>query len=882
MAKSKEDIIQITTKHYYDVQAQEIESLDAQPKHHAAFDKEAKAAAKTHATTRGKIDAEVTATNKDFDSQNAAVDARFSDREKEIAANVKAAKLQRDKDLAAHQKRFDKLVADLDRALEKSEATYQKQLAKLDADLAKQIDASNKNIADIEEKGDMDEAGFKQKLADLLTKHDEKITQLNEKEQTKIAKLTESNEQKIASIEAMIAKEEAKHNQKRTEQDALHQEELAEIDAKIARETAEYEAKRDNIKDSLAKRVAVREKHLQRALNDNDKRSAKQHKKDITRFQKEAERDLVVLEKTYLQQQKESTAYRKQFLQDHLEETAKQQQAFAEYKEDKTLQIELERLHLAHAIQTTKLEYDALRTKEQQDYDKSFATIRDKQETALMQRKLAMEQERHNQSVFAIETDMAKDTLSKEYEDDNEVKAKERRVYVLEKDKDDSLTNNTYDESMVRLAADGDVAALEHQRDHRILDHERAIALHKIQDKRHLAIKTEFVTYQQHIAPLFLNRMRDIKAYEDKEVAVRLERKQTFYQAMRSDLDADYEALIAKANATHDEEAAFLNTQIEALAGDKTKALNEYIDAQEAQLNELRHAAEALTEFKDRKERKQIEQQYDDIERAYQAERQHRTAELEAEVGAYRTLLADVEARRDQTLQDLKDTYERSARLLDDAMEQHEEHTTRELATASHLVSATDSAFEQYQSRTTARTDQQQAAHEAYLNTQLAREQSGIELANQQFVSDRDQRHQTLQQDLDRLEKDRQSALSDYQANVSGEADRLRDIQAKIAAELESIRHTSAKRIEQANNDFTTVKNNLTTDLNEVSSVIKTTLQTQTNTHNQRLASIDKDIQSAQHALEDNEKQLRKTSADRLKETIRVIRSDLQLAIQQL
>lgn len=882
MAKTKEEITNITTKNYFDVQKQELESVDAQKTHHSAFSKEARASLKEYNDVLKDIDKDETKQTKEFAQQEENINKHHQDRTQTVEQNKVDAKKVLDDQLKDHQKQLDKQVKELDKAIEKIQSAHEKTLLRLEESLQKDIEKSNKNITEIQEKGVKDDDSFSKKLVDLESKYNDKVESLNSKEQEKKDKLKESTSQKIASIEERIQTEEEKHIKAVATKQALYEEELEEIDEKIAFEKSEFEAKHKSIKESVEKRIAVREKHLQRALNDNDKRSAKQHKKDIAKFQKEADKDLVVLERNFNNKEKESSSYRKQFIQDYYESIAAFNEDYETAKEEKKLAIEFEQAALHNALAKTTFDYNEKRAKELHDYNDSFASIKEKQETATMQRNLAIEQEKHNQVIFAIETEKAVETANKELEDALETKAKERRVFVLEKQKDDDIANNSYSEALVRLSTEQEIADLECKRDLVVLSHTSNIASHKFQDKRHSAIKHEFASYQQHIGPLFLNRTRDIEAYEVVEINNRLKLKLAYYQAMKADLDKDYKTLQEKVHETHDQEAVYLESKIKELSGDKSDALESFIQEGEEKLRELKQSFEALTEFKDRKERKTKEQLYEQEAKVFNDEKIRLETELKEQVGAYQTLFEDVKRRKEIALQDVQEAYEKSCQLFEDTINQYQQRANDEIAAANNLVSKTGEIFQQFNLQTASRTQQQADAHAAYLSNQVGQEESAIKIANQTFDRNKDLLNTEMQQEVSRIAQERQGILSTYKSDIDQETANLDQFKAGIRADIDHIATQTSDKTAAQNSTFSTIKSDLQTALNETLGAIKATLQTQIDDFEQTTQTIEKDRTTEQQEFDTNKKQLQKNSAERLKEVVRQIKATLQEHIQSM
>ena len=215
--------------------------------------------------------------------------------------------------------------------------------------------------------------------------------------------MTEASDKQVLKFQEAISEEKDKYAKKLAQLLPIYEEELSEIDENIEAKKFEYDTKHESIRTSADQRIAVREKHLHRAMDDNDQRSVKQHKKDIEKFRKEADRDLVLLRKSHKSDEEQSAIYRKNFMKENLEKLAEIEKEHNSVLELKQKDIEDTKVTLAYNVENTNLEYEKLQAEALDAFNQAFAEVRNKQEEVMKQKEIDLDKEEDTQKKLLIE-----------------------------------------------------------------------------------------------------------------------------------------------------------------------------------------------------------------------------------------------------------------------------------------------------------------------------------------------------------------------------------------------------------------------------------------------------------------------------------------------
>lgn len=879
MAKTNEQLTKLVEKNYKTTQVQELTVYDKTTELHSEFTKQAKELEKQWKAELKDIDKKEkeaqTLTNQKLKELEEAYQKHLA----EVAVKKTTAENLLQTQLTKNATTEQELLNGIQKDLEAIKKSFDKALKELDKKLKSDIEASEKQILSIQEKGSKDQASFELKITDLKAKYEAKVESLQEKQLNKIAKLTEAANKKVESLQASIVTERENVDKKASLKQAAYEEELEEINEKIAYEKSEFTQKYADIKDSAEKRIAIREKHLQRAISDNDQRSAKQHKKDIAKFQKEVDHDLAVLQKNYDQQSQLSATYPIKFKKDYLEECASRERDYAEFREQRQFEIDTQLIQLAFDVENTKLEYEKLLAEDLNKFNNDYAQIREKQETVKSEELVDLEKEKLAQQLLQTEWDRATKTEQENNKDQLETKAKEQRVIALEKIAEDEVAQNTLTQTMHRLDSEVEIAQVTLTHDQTVLKLKQQIESHTCEDLRHQAQKNEFLGYQQQLEPLFVERSKELHKYEELEINNRLQIKLAFYNEEQKVLDKDYELFLKKVEDTFSQEASFYEEKINAIAGSQKEELQAFIDEHEAKAIELQAKYESI---ENRKDRKIAENEYNDHMRHYTEERTQKEQLLQRSVGVYLAVLNDAKDRKEKALRDMKDLYDQGTRRVNLFIETAKQNAQAELINATKHVDDCASDLNQFNLQVASRNQQQTDANNTYLQTQIQTENNKIKEADSILENSRELLQQHLNSDLQALAAAHQQILSKKASDIAQQESNLEAFKLQIQNQIAKIKQDANNQTTEHNTAFANASSAITAALNQQLSEIRSTLANQVSDFNQNLTDISKRLQQAKTLLDNETKRVKKELDDRVKQEFSKINEDLQLQLKSV
>ncbi len=875
MAQAKEQSQSILEENYGSVQSKELDLNDQAAKRIKDLGQATSKIEKTYKDDLKQVDQQEK-------EEKTAYKGRIKDAQDEhkqtladITAKKEAAEAEYQTALNEHQEAYQKAVDEVKAALAEQKSTLDAALKDMAKQHDKEAKATAKRVAAIKDKGVKDQGTFDTRLTDLRTKYDQNIVALNEKEQVKIEKLTAAASQKVIDLEAKLKSLEEAFTKKQGTFQLVYEEELAEIDEKIAGEQDEFEQKHQNIKDSTEKRIAVREKHMQRAIQDNDQRSAKQHKKDIAKFRKEADRDLALLEKNYKQQKAQSADYRMNFIKEHFQQVAQQEIEQAGKLEDKRIEIQTVKATLEHDIANTKLEYEQLRAEELQKFNKDYAQIREKQETVRHQQDKDVAAEQHAQAVREVEYERDKAIAKEEHNLFTENKEKDLRVLAINLQNGKDIALNTKDEAHRRLEFETGVADIKLTRDLAVLEREHEIVLHKLQDKRHQLLNPRQVEAVNAQRPNVFPRGKDRHDLAVLEISNRTKLRLAELEAEQKRLESEHIDRVKHIDTVFTAEAAYYETNVATLAGDLSKELDAFIAEQEGMLADKR---EAIEKIESRRDRKTLEQEYETAEQNYHDKRAEMEQQLSDKVGAYRDALTKIEARKAAAIAAETAFHQAAIDQINKSRDLIVNHRDAELASAKQTFENLEANLQKLETAAANQAQNRNSDLASYLQRQIDQENKRINTIKTRFEGSRETLSNVLQQALSDNAVKRQELLEAAAEQRKSEEQRLEDVRVKTEQQVETIREDAATRIAEANDEHSTATNTIAAALNAELSQIQGSLANQTSEYSKLLADITDRIGKAKEQLDEAVKRIRKESADHLKEQTVAINSKAEQA----
>lgn len=881
MPKTNEEIQKVLGKNYKNVQSKELEVYESNGELNKSFDKEVTSlqdGLKQNQKINNKSEKEMI---EKFKSQLTEIKNANTEAIKAVEMQIESAEVTYETSLSNTNEKHSLETENLNKKI----AVIKKDNEKLIASVLKQynidIDNAKKTIAEINEKGVKDQATFEQKIEDLKAKHIQKVEDYNDKEKIKIEKISESANKKVEKLQELIESERVKLDAKLVQLTPMYEEELAEIDENIENAKFEYETKHESIRSSADQRIAVREKHMHRAMDDNDQRSVKLHKKDIEKFRKEADRDLVLLRKKFSQENLVAADYRKNFIKENFQKIAEMEREYSRMREAKQNEIDDLLIILATDVENTKLDNEKVIAEELQKFNVAYSEVKEKQLNIAKVQELDLEMQDSVQIKLEIEFNKTNDINLEKFNESIEFCEKKLRDTDINKVKEDLLSKYELDNANFLLTNEKDIYGITLEKDILVNAQNKKIESHNIQYLRHVMEKEEFLAYQNTLVPLYTSRANNIHEYEELEAKNRNSLKIAFLEAERLEINKDLEKVVSKINAVYEQEKIYFNQEITRIAGAEKEAYETYLEAGEEKLGLLKSKYAGIRS-KDKKAKRAALEELELFESKFNNEKTEKQTQLDNSIKAYSDALKQAESRKNIALNEVKQLNEAENNLLNNAIDLANSHLDSELENVQKHLSETESNINEFINQAGTRNQDNSNENQLFLDIMIANEQQIINDGNNDFEAKREVLNSKLNSNTVELSTAKDTALNDIANQFANEERKLEEYKAKITSKIADI----DKKTDGLLSDQTikTNENNKGIESKTIGLIKEITdqLAVQSSEHNSHLQEIIKKVSAEKSRFESEKKRIQKEFDQRLKEDLHNIDNKLSTDISSL
>ncbi len=882
MAKTKEEVQKILENNYLGVQKKEFSVYDKAKEVQKEFTTAVKALSsnlkaeeKLHSKEEKDIKTEYALLLEDIIKANEKLKKDVSTKRKAVEAKAKkaneAAALKQELATKKVNEQIVVIKNENKKLVASTLATYQKD-----------VENTKKAIVSINEKGVKDQNSFNVKISDLRSKHESKVSGLNEKEEIKIKKLTVESNKKVEKLQESIELEREKLDKKITMFNMSYEEELAEIDEKISEDKNSYDGKHEGIRSSADKRIANREKHLQRSIEDNDTRSAKQHKKDIDKFKKEATRDLNILKKLYSQEYKVAIDYRKSFVKEGIAKRAELVKEFSRLREAMQLQIDTALITLKTDIENTKFEYEKIRSEELNNYNSEYADVKEKQLEVLKNQELDVAKKEDNLVKLRYNFEKDNNINAEKLSEKLENMEKELRVIKITKLHDDYLTKDILDNANLNLDNELEVAAIKLVKDKKVNEETEEVAYHNLKHKTTSSNKEEFYNYQQLQEALYTDRAKELFEYEELEANNRYTLKVAFLESERKEVNASNKTLVKKINDVLAKERVPFDKVIEKVAGSKKVELEKYIEEQEVKVNQLKQKIDKLDSKQDKKEKRYLQDTYQKLVSNYKQERTSKEQVIINATIAYDTALKNALRRNEIALEEAEAFNDAENSRINLAIDSLNTNKDNELKDAKNRYNETITSVKDFVDKASTRNQSNTEENLAFLNLNLEHKQNLINLAIDLFEKSKETLNDTLNQSIQKLASEKQSQLDKNDAKLKTEEENLENFKNTINSKIKDIEIKTEKLIQAQNNNVSNQFGQLDQKYIGLIKEIHETLDNQNSEHKMTLQTIVKKTSNEKSHFDSENKRVQKEYEQRLKGDLQKISSKASQDISNL
>lgn len=858
MAKTNEEITKVLEKNYKAVQVAELHVYDKNVKLNKQYKKEVKELDSKLKKDLKLITQEIGNLSGGFRKQEVDITKVESNLQGKLDKKIEVIKSTYETTIIEIAKLAEAEVARLNDAIIVIKKEHTLLVTNVTKEYNKSEEASQKVLVDINVKGEKDERIFASKIEDLKTKHELKVEELKSKETIKMQKLTEASNKQTLKLQDTIESIKEKHIKKLSQLELVYEEELAEIDENIDLKNDEFAIKLESTRTSADQRIAVREKHLQRSIDDHDQRSAKQHRKDIEKFRKEAERDLALLTKTHTSDKELSVIYRKNFIIENLEKLSKIEKENANTLELKQKDAKFVSITLAFDVKNTTFEYEKLLAEALVSYHKAYTEVINKKEEVLKQKELDLSQEADNQKKLLITFDTMNLVHADTQRESLEQVEKDLHVESINKTKSEVEAKDILDTELVTLTKEKQLTKFELNKDLELILKQEIIEGRNLEHKKLATNKEEFLAYQSLLEPLYNERVNEIFAYEEQEIMNRYQLKITFLEKQIDTLSKHYNIVIEKFNNVLVVERAPFDEMINSIAGTQKSQLESFQNEHEEKVTTLKDKIAPLTERRDRKTRKLYEDELHQLIIEFSKSQQRKEKQIQQLVGMYEQALTAAIARNVKALSEAEYFYNSEDLCLKDSIALLKKNKTSELEDAKLRFDRSEENLHDFATKSASRNTSNTEDNLSYYDQKVLKVQTDVKQIESDFEQLRDATNLKSSELLDDYLNQKSIVISSLQVDQNREEINFEALKKEIAAsktkhnnEAES---NTREETNSTNNNAGIIKKKHTA----IIQVNNDNLCKLTNEYNSRLSEIGKKVATSSDNLEEEKKVLQK------------------------
>lgn len=665
------------------------------------------------------------------------------------------------------QSKLQKELERLATQKEKLNAAYQKLSENVESQYNKDVEANQKEQQRIEQEGQKTQEKLATEFAEKQAKHVEKIAQIEEKRDALIAKLNEQTEKKIAKLEEGVVKQREKVDKQLADQVPIFEEKLKEIEELIAREQNEFETKRKDINDTLNSKVERRNKFLEKAENENDAKAAKIQRKEIKQLEQAADREIKALEKTHTDRQTDLSVKKKELLKNNLEQIAAIEREFVNFKEDNLMQIELNKVTLNDEITKAKLDTELKLLDEKAKFNEYTQKLNDEQAKEQKETELKQIEQRDLLQKLLIAFNKTNADNLHQLEEDIALNQKEVQIAELQKLNESANIECDRNIALAKLESDKEIA--NHQCDFDTIKSQKQslIKQFKLDSDRLASVKSEFTSNQEGLAAKLQERAEKLLELEETEILNRINLKVAQLNEQVSFIEDDYLQIASTIELALNQELDQYNKEIEKIAAEDQKALQDYKTETETLIQSLVEEKKELDPKADKDKILALDKEIEKKRKAFTLEYKQKEDFIFAKTQVFQANIELAKQRKNEALAEVKTVSDQEKQELQAALDFVHKQKELELAEAAKRCDHTVQNAQNYKNLVTNRNQKTTEQNNVYLQNRVNKEESAINDTLKRFEQHRNQSTNELEANVLKQEDLRDKANNELKSNAN-------------------------------------------------------------------------------------------------------------------
>jgi len=731
-----------------------------------------------------------------------AIKAKYKGILKEINANhlthktdidlrVKSFELLHQEELKNSASKFVNSNIELDKLITAINKEYAKLVKDVNTQNDKDLLAIEKEKARLVKQGEEDIAKLLANLKDTQDKYENLVSNLNEKRDLKAEKLNTALAKKIEKTNSDIEKEQLKTDKNIADLKPTFDDNLTAIEDKIIEQRHKYQTKDNTIKSALESRVARHEKFLNKAISQKDNKSIKEHRKNISSLEKEAEKEDRLLQKEHNDKLAVLVKKKKELISANMTKTASFQTEFTKYKEDKLFQLELLKANLANDLSENILNTKQKLEDELNKYNVCFANNDREQAEVIKQLDLNLENQDHQQVNQVILFDKTNKINDIKHQEALASKATEVKAVELLKETEEAISKLALETELEKLKTENLIAEKELIESVKLNEENELIEYHKNDFNKQSSLNTEGLNHHSELSKLYNARALALSEYEELEVNNRFDLKVAFLQAQNELVSEDNKAIMKKVEQVFESEKAMFELEINKLAKSALDELEQFKTEQNEVIEKMIKKRNALDARAYKKEIRVLDREIADKKDDLKDDVKKKQKAINAKTAVYKKALEQAEVRKFSGLNEATSLFNNEQTRLNNSVDSLQKERANELEDIKTRLSSTNNDTNKYYSQAEERNSAMTNENTDYQNSRIEKEEAIIKEVKALFEKEKHEFNTALENALADLEKQKNNTNQEASNNKLKEEEALENKIKDFANQVNSINKTA-------------------------------------------------------------------------------------------
>ena len=442
------------------------------------------------------------------------------------------------------------------------------------------------------------------------------------------------------------------------------------------------------------------------------------------------------------------------------------------------MQIELNKVTLADEITKAKLDTELKLLDEQNKFDEFTARHNDSAVKELKETELQIIEQQDLAQKLLIEFNKTNTDNALQLEEDLALNLKEAQIAELQKINESANHEADRKIALAKLESDKEIANFKAELDELVAKEEALIKQHNLDNNRLASVKSEFTLNQEGLSAKYQERAEKLLEFEEAEILNRVNLKVALINEQIAKVEEDLKQIKVVIELAHKQELDLYNKEIEKIAAEDQKALQDYKTEQETKIQELVEQKKELDPKEDKARILELDRQIDNARKEYTSELKQKEDFIFAKTQIFQKNTELADERKKQALVEVQEMANLEKVELQAALDLIHQNKDIELEEASKRCDKTVSNAVNFKNLVTNRNQKTTEENNEYLSIRVSKEEKVIEEANALFEQRRNQSNDNLEANVMAQEDLRDQANEELKNNA---LQREQELEAKLA-----------------------------------------------------------------------------------------------------